>query len=330
VRVPPAGSGPAASASHTGRAPVAQGGGAAAAGAGEAGGEEEEGEEEEAPPCDYDAAGVLTTQLAAFSELRLLRAGAPPAGDAGGAPPADAVAAAPGQPRARAPLVAGARPPAADDAAAAPTAAPGGPSEGAVQQHEQRQAPPGGGAQGVAQAGGVAAGGLRVPQPPARQRAPADTPAAQPNASLDPRGGAAGAARRALAKGLAPVAVVRRMRGAAAAAAAGGGGGDGGGSGAGPGMPAPSATPAPGRPPVALSGTAGEAVYCDDTQRSLWSSRAVVTMWTVRGLAPCVHTLLFTVRLNAGMPRRWCCEGRRTARPGDLGGARGGAAPPPR
>lgn len=169
---------------------------------GGAGKDEEEGER---PPSDYDAAGVLTTPLASFSELRLLRAGAPPGSNPAGslqgleADAGDATApAAPAELEAR--QQAGAVGPDRGRDAYAPAAAAQGPVAGPGAEARDGNTP----SRGI----------LRVPQPPARQAAPGLSPS--PDPGPDPRSTerAASAARRAMASGLAPMAVMRRMRGA--------------------------------------------------------------------------------------------------------------------
>ena len=248
---------------------------------GAGGGEEgEEEEEEEGPPTDYDAAGVLSTQLASFSELRLLRAGNPLPGEDGGGPQAPTRAlhtntlaggaregelshAHAGIPRGHA-HAGGAGPGAAGQlhAECAPAAAEPGASERAQPRHSgavvTTHQPPGAGGTlrnltiGVTAGGAMRGGSLRVPQPPARHimaaqpAAGMSQPDLSPDLNSDPRKGAAGAARRALASGLAPLAVARRMRGTAGGDAEGGArGGVAAGS---AGTPAP--RPAPGRPPA--------------------------------------------------------------------------------
>lgn len=244
------------------------------------GGEDEEEEEEEGPPTDYDAAGVLSTQLASFSELRLLRAGSPSPGEDGGAPQAPTRALHPntlaggaregalshahaGIPRGHA-HAGGTGPDAAGQlhAESAPAAAEPGASELAQQRHSgavvTAHQPPGAGGTlqnptiGVTAGGAMRGGSLRVPQPPARHTMAAQPaagisqPDTSPDLNPDPRKGAAGAARRALASGLAPLAVARRMRGAAGGDAEGGAWG--GVAARYAGTPAP--RPAPGRPPA--------------------------------------------------------------------------------
>ena len=247
-------------------------------------------EEGEGPPSDYDAAGVLTAPLAAFSELRLLRAGTPPPGTSAEARPgseADADAAA--EPAALAEPGAGQQASAlrlssdVHAGAAASAAAAPGPAAGSEAEVPVGSAP----SRGI----------LRVPQPPARQAASTAlglSPTPDPGPDRKPSERAANAARRAMASGLAPVAVMRRMRGAGVVnpSPGVGAGAAAGAAGAERAAVAAPLRPASGQPPQRAPSAAGEPMgreRCVSPLRVLWARAEVPAAVSAHHLSTGCH-----------------------------------------